>query len=291
MPQDRVDFFVVGAQKAGTTALAQLLRRHPRLRMASPKEAHHFDRARTDWTRPDHAWLHDKFDWSETGVRRGEATPAYLYWPPALPRLQTYNSEARLIVGLRHPAFRAFSHWRMMRERGRERLSFAAAVSDRGRARVARAPEGVHRAFSYVERGLYAAQIARLLDLFDRRQVLFYRVDDLWNRPAATLARIEKHLEVEPHDRSGLRSVYTAPVPTTGAETLTDAARAFLAPAFAEDLRRTEALTGVDLADWMDPAYREPMHNPTMVSAPGPASCGFQGRTAAAPPRPEWPKR
>jgi Sulfotransferase domain len=256
-----VDFFVVGVQKAGTTALAQALRQHPQIEIAARKEAHHFDRPRTDWSRPDHAWLHGQFDWTRTGVRRGEATPAYIYWPAALPRLQAYNPRARLIVGLRHPAFRAFSHWRMERQRGRESLDFLAAISPEGRARVAAARGGVHRVYSYVERGLYAGQIRRLLALFPKPQVLFYRVDELWSRPAATLGRIETHLGVGRREWPDAPA-YTVPLRADGPATMSADARVALDRLFRDDLHETAALTGLDLADWLRPHYAEPMRAP-----------------------------
>ncbi|MCA0448534.1 MAG: sulfotransferase, partial [Proteobacteria bacterium] len=39
----RVDFFIAGVQKGGTTALDHYLRDHPAIQMASVKEVHAFD--------------------------------------------------------------------------------------------------------------------------------------------------------------------------------------------------------------------------------------------------------
>ncbi|MCA8901940.1 MAG: sulfotransferase [Hyphomonas sp.] len=198
-PDRRLDFFIVGVQKGGTTALATYLRRHPELQLSRTKEVHHFDDEQTvDWQSPDHARLHDQFDWTTENVLRGEATPIYLYWPQSLERLQRYNPDARLIVMLRHPAFRAFSHWRMEYKRQWDDLPFEEAISTEGRRRVETAPGGVHRVYSYVERGFYAPQVLRLLGLFPRSQILFLRTDEMWKAPAAVLARIEEFLGVRP---------------------------------------------------------------------------------------------
>jgi hypothetical protein len=78
--------------------------------MAKVKEIHYFDDEHIDWIEPDHAHLHAAFDWSASGVVRGEATSVYTYWPQALYRLHRYNPLAKLIVGLWHPSFCAFSH-------------------------------------------------------------------------------------------------------------------------------------------------------------------------------------
>lgn len=254
-----VDFFIVGVQKGGTTALASSLGRNPAIQMARVKEVHHFDdETRIDWSAPRHDHLHAEFDWSVTDVVRGEATPIYCYWPAALPRLQRYHPVAKLIIGLRHPTFRAFSHWRMERARGADTMTFEEAISPRGRARVSAAPGGVHRVFSYVERGLYAAQLARLLDLFPRGQIHVFRTDRLWAEPAATLASIEEFLGVAPLPDPDVRPRYVTPVETAPA-TLPAAVRPALDGLFVDDIRRTAELTGIDLSDWLSPHYREPM--------------------------------
>jgi hypothetical protein len=250
----RVDFFIAGAQKAGTTALWETLRRHSALQLPDVKEVHFFDNEDVAWDAPDYTLLHRHFD---TGPRmRGEATPIYVYWPNALERLRAYNPAAKIIVALRHPAFRAYSHWQMETGRDADTLSFSAAVRE-GRARVREAPGGVHRVFSYVERGYYDEQIARLLSLFAREQVHFLRPDDLFARPEPALAAIERFLGV-PHQPIG-NVGYVVPVESKKTEPMTAADRALLDAEFAPRYARIEALTGLDLSDWRDPAYVEPM--------------------------------
>jgi len=265
-----LNFFIIGTQKGGTTALDSFLRQHPGLQLSRVKEVHHFDdEARVDWLSPNHDQLHAQFEWSAESVLRGEATPIYIYWPQSLPRLQRYNPEAKLIVGLRHPVFRAFSHWRMEKKRGKEKLSFGDAISPAGRQRVSSAPGGVHRVYSYVERGFYAEQIERLLGLFPREQVYFFRADQLWNDPASTLAAIEKFLGVEERLGETARTEYTVPVDSSDLGDVPDKARASLQSEFAEDIVKSAQLSGVDLSDWSRPDYREPMRK---TPSPIPAS-------------------
>lgn len=103
--------------------------------MAGRKELHYFDDERIDWRSPDVTALHRSFDWSVRDVVRGEATPIYTYWPRAIERIARYNPRAKLIVCLRHPVLRAYSHWRMETTRGAETLPFSRAIRE-GRARV-----------------------------------------------------------------------------------------------------------------------------------------------------------
>jgi hypothetical protein len=264
---ERVQFFIVGAQKSATTALDQMLRRHPAIEMASVKEPHVFDNDALDWTNPDFEPLHSLYNWEAAEIRlRGEATPIYLYWPQSLERLHAYNPQALIIVGLRHPAFRAFSQWRMETKRASDTLPFEEAIGAAGRARVSESPGGVHRVFSYVERGFYAGQIARLLGLFPREQVFIYRVDHLWSDPEQVLTGLQDFLGIERRLRPERR--YIVPVDTSEYGPIPDAARIELLDLFRSDIQETAALTGLDLEDWLDPAYDEPIVAPGTQAAP-----------------------
>ncbi len=254
---ERVQFFIAGVQKGGTTALDSILRDHPSVQMARVKEVHHFDDEAIDWSAPDHSRLHAAFDWDAASVVRGEATPVTIYWPNALERLRRYHPSAKLIIGLRHPTFRAFSHWRMETKRGWDTLPFPQAVETEGRQRVQDAPGGVHRVFSYVERGLYAGQVERLLTLFSRPQVLFFRTDRLWLEPGQVLEAVQDFIGVERRLAAPRR--YVVPLDSSDLGPIPAGSRLMLDQEFAADIRRTAALTGLDLADWLRPDYREPM--------------------------------
>lgn len=252
----RINFFVAGVQKSGTTALDTFLREHSSLQMASIKEVHFFDNEQIDWEHPDYQLLHDKFDWSDAGTLRGEATPIYTYWPDSLYRLKAYNADARLIVGLRHPVFRAYSHWRMEATRKADDLPFAKAIRE-GRERVKASPGGVHRVYSYVERGHYDVQVRRLLSLFPRSQVHFFRTDHLFDRSAEVLCEVERFLGV-PQILSARRR-YIVPVVSEDMGEMSIEDRHYLSALFAPCIAATQQLTGLELSDWVRDDYREPM--------------------------------
>ena len=253
-----VDFFIVGVQKGATTALVEYLRDHPSLQIPAIKEVHFFDDEDVDWQEPDDTKLHAHFGWDDPSVlARGDATPITMYWPQSMERLQRYNPRARIIMLLRHPTFRAHSHWRMERVHQDEALSFEEAVSDVGRSRVREAPNGAHRNFSYVERGLYAGQVRRVLRLFPRRQILFLRTEDLWLETQRTVSAVERFIGVPPLLQ--VQSSYIVPVRTTQVGPFDPRVRAKLDDLFAGDIAETQRLTGLDLAHWRQPDYREPM--------------------------------
>lgn len=161
----------------------------------------------------------------------------------------------RLIVLVRHPAYRARAHRRVEYARGAEHLTFAEAIAETGRSPVRAAPGGVHPVFSYVERGFYAGQLARVYARFPADNVLVLRTDTLWRAPARTVRRIEAFLGVA--HRLVPERRYIAPASTAAAMP----AEPFrhLLQIYDEDIAATAETAGIDLADWRQPAYREPM--------------------------------
>ena len=242
----RTDFFIAGVQKAGTTALSTFLGEHPQVRMSAKKETHFFDKSRAgDWRNPDYASFHRFFDWNVGDVVRGEATPIYTYWPQCLERIQQYNPEAKIIILLRHPVLRAFSHWKMEASRGSEHLPFEDAI----RRKLARP----HRVYSYMDRGRYAGQVRNALRLFKR--VHFVRTDSLWNSPSVTMNDIFTFLGV---GSCPARRQYIAPDEVSPAQHLSPHIQKVLIREFEKDISETHALTGMDFSDWLRDDYTEP---------------------------------
>jgi hypothetical protein len=240
---ERVSFVVVGVQKGGTTALFDYLMDEPGLALSREKEAHFFDDETQDWGRPDYAAYHALFP-AFDGRPRGEATPIYIYWPNALERLRAYNPEARLILLLRDPVQRAWSHWRMEYARGVETEPFGWCIR-KGRQRLFEAePWGHHREFSYVERGFYGEQVERLLGLYPREQLLVLTSDSLKRAPGEALGKVRAFLGQAPGGDPGGREVHVGAKIQFPSE-LTAEDVAWLQELYRDDQRRLEALTGV----------------------------------------------
>ncbi|WP_425989066.1 sulfotransferase domain-containing protein [Brevundimonas sp. TWP2-3-2] len=236
MDDPRLSFLVAGVQKGGTTALFDYLVEHPRIDMPSIKEAHFFDdETGVDWNAPDYGPYHALFRPRRAGMLRGEATPIYVYWPNALERIAAYNPAIRLIVVLRDPVERAWSHWRMEYARGAETEPFAWCIRQ-GRSRVASDPAapGFHRVHSYVERGFYGAQLRRMFSLFPREQVLLLDAVDLHGKPAWILGNVCRFLDVPPLTDVGPKESHVG-ISVTGIQSITDEDRQYLADIYAHD--------------------------------------------------------
>jgi hypothetical protein len=236
-----VNFIVAGVQKAGTTALYDYLAEDPAIGLSQIKEVHFFDDETVDWAAPDYAPYHAQFA-AEGAATRGEATPIYLYWPNSLERIRAYNPDVRLIVMLRDPVERAWSHWRMEYSRGVETQPFSWCIRD-GRHRLFDAePWGVHRELSYVERGFYGEQVDRLLGLFPRDQLLILQADDLRRDPNAVLAEVNRFLGAPPPPLLAHRDVHVGQ--EVGGD-LSSEDVAFLRGLYARDMARLKDLTGI----------------------------------------------
>ena len=242
----KVDFLICGAQKAGTTALADYLRSHSELEIPETKEIHFFDNEELNWRRPPYREYHRAFSECNTYKKWGEATPIYMYWNAAPRRIWQYNPEMRIIVLLRNPITRAYSHWMMERNRDADDLDFTSALlveEERCRTNL---PEQ-HRVFSYADRGFYCQQIRRLWHFFGRSALLILRQEDLRYKPQESLDLVCQHLNIKPiHAISNLNrhmGLYEQPMPPE--------AGTILRGLFTYEIRQLETLLGWDCGEWL----------------------------------------
>ena len=242
MTAPHVTFLIAGVQKGGTTALYDYLADYSDIALSKVKEVHFFDDETRDWACPNYAAYHAQFP-GAAGRPCGEATPIYTYWPNALERIRAYNPAMRLILTLRDPVERAWSHWRMEYGRGAEREPFAWCIRE-GRQRLFDAtPWGHHREYSYVERGFYAEQLGRLFALFPREQVLLLRAEDLRADPAPALAAVREFLGLAEAAAPASRESHVGREMDYGSK-LTSEDVAHLRAVYAADQARLKALAG-----------------------------------------------
>ncbi len=243
----RIDFVIAGTQKAGTTALDEYLRRHPEVGMGSGKELHFFDHeANFSGDAPDYARYHACFDWSAGHQVRGEATPVYMYWLPCPGRLREYNPDLKIIMILRDPVARAYSHWHMERARGADTADFRDAIRTEAERCRAAAPLQ-HRVYSYADRGFYSRQLQRMWQYFPRRQTLVLKHEDLLAQPARVLGEVWEFIGVQ---RS--TEVPRITVPSGGYEKLPDPETfEYLKSLFQPEVRALEQLLDWDCGHWL----------------------------------------
>lgn len=243
----KVNFIICGTQKGGTSALDMYLRAHPEICMARKKEVHFFDNE--DVFRagaPDYSIYHSFFAPEPRHKVIGEATPIYMYWRDAPRRIWQYNRDMKLVVILRNPIDRAYSHWNMERSERRDSASFWDAIrSEEERCREALPYQ--HRVYSYMDRGFYLEQLRRLWAYFPKHQVLVLKNEDLRKHPNETLQKVFAFLGV------GLLPLLK-PVDVSGYprnSSMNDTERQYLRSVFEYEIRGLERVLGWDCNDWL----------------------------------------
>jgi len=188
-----IDFIGVGAARCGTSWLANILRAHPHVCLSEPKEIRYFNRQLlpTGTTRGEPNPNADKLlDWylahfAHAGKRQlcGEYTPAYFSDKAAPEAIRRHFPSARLIVSLRNPVDRAWSHYWQQRGLGLHSIpTFEQAID-----------EGV----GYLEMSLYARQLKRYRACFDRDQILVIIFEELIRSPENEVGRLYRFLGLD----------------------------------------------------------------------------------------------
>lgn len=197
-------FLIIGTQKGGTTSLHGYLAEHPDVGSSLIKEVQYFS---LNAQRP-LEWYRAHFPERDRYQHIFESSPYYLFHPCCPRRVRLVLPSVKLIVLLRDPVDRAHSHHNHERALGFERLEFAAAL-EREQSRLA-GEEGrleseptyrsfAHQHFSYVSRGMYAAQLKRWLHFFPRDQMLILPSEGLFTDPAQTLHQVQAWLGLSSH--------------------------------------------------------------------------------------------
>jgi len=198
------DFFVVGAAKAGTTAVYQWLRSHPAAFLPIVKEPSYF--AYPDISPVPSNGPYDPKYVSEisrdnksyarlyngAGQRRtGDISPVYLLDEHAAERIAAARPSARIIIILRDPVERAFSQFM---HHVRDGLETSQTFEEALDAEPQRLFEGWSWGHGYATHGHYAAQIERYMAVFPKEQILFLEYQMLQAKPEDCWWRICEHL-------------------------------------------------------------------------------------------------
>ncbi len=276
------NFLCIGAQRAGTTWLHRILASHPQIYVPTRrKEVHFFD------------WYYDRgIEWygkfflagSQSHRHRavGEVTPDYLYEDMCPARIRGILPDVKLIVILRNPVDRAYSHYRMVLRDGIFTHTFEEVVYG-GRKLIGK--EIIERGYysRFIERYLRFFQLDRLLILIFERAVqdpvgtkrhlasflgldarLFpsdigrVRINPV-NMPKARrayafakksaekLRQLDSDWMVNLAKRMGIQRLFgvTGEFPPLGEEV-----RAHLTDLYRGDIQRLESMLQLDLAEW-----------------------------------------
>ena len=233
------DFLGIGAQKAGTTWLEKNLRCHPEIFLPEQKELHYFDR---NLDRSLGCYVRN----FRPGVGRvkGEITPSYSILPAEQIRLiRTLMPRARLILLLRHPVDRAWSHARMrlMEETGRSLEEIKDAAFYRHFER------SVSRRL-----GSYPTILDNWLAVFPADQLYVGFYEDVTQAPRELLAEVFGHLGVS-GDVDWDRLPYRQVIHRGVAARMPDHFREFLEDLYRDEIEELSHRFGERISPWRSP--------------------------------------
>ncbi|MGH2864049.1 MAG: sulfotransferase family protein, partial [Solirubrobacteraceae bacterium] len=211
-PQRYPDFFVVGHHKSGTSALYEMLRRHPQIFMPKIKEPQYLAsdlRPRPGFENEPRERGYPKtlqeylalFSGASSGQRIGEATPLYLWSHTAADRIAEMQPDARLIAVLREPAsFLRSLHLAVLQGGNEAETDFRRAMSLESARREGRdIPSSSHRPqlLQYSDHVRYVEQLSRYRARFPAEQILVLIYDDFRADNDGTMRRVLRFLEVD----------------------------------------------------------------------------------------------
>jgi hypothetical protein len=172
-----LDFMIAGTMKGGTTSALKNFYYHPEISM--PKinkkvnvyeEIHYFNDIKKNYLKGVE-WYKQHFDYSKKMI--GDKSPDIMYQSLCLDLLQMLNPQVKIILFLRNPIDRAYSHWKMLKNDFNPNISsFEFCVEDELKNRM-----GEIRNYSVsfwthlVQRGLYYSQIENILKYFPRENI------------------------------------------------------------------------------------------------------------------------
>jgi exonuclease VII large subunit len=206
------DFVIIGAQRCGTSSLYRVLTQHPDIERPAKKEIHYFDRPEqfkkgTEWYR----LCFSPPKWKDgRKTITGEATPMYLFDPLVPERMAQVIPQARLIVLLRNPVDRAYSHYHHNTRLGHVTRTFEEGVEEE----LARLLDEENEASKHerqpnvasndrppnlLARGIYVDQLLRWRRFFSDEQMLVLKSEDFFKHTTDTLKLVQDFLNLPHH--------------------------------------------------------------------------------------------
>lgn len=211
---DKIDFFIVGAPKCGTTALATYLSENTNINFAKSKEPHFFAKDFENYiltnTYDEYKTLFNK---KNNGSIMGEGSVFYLYSKVALKEIKNYNKSAKIIVMLRKPTEMVYSFHAQLVASGDENIvDFEKAwrlCNDRKQmkkiSKITREPKLLY----YDEIAKYYNQLVRLKLYFPNEQIKIILFEDFKRDTKQVYNEVLRFLNVEVDDRQDFPKINT----------------------------------------------------------------------------------
>lgn len=212
----RVDFFIVGAPKSGTTSLYHYLDEHPDIEMSNLKEPNFFSdeslqfqniyniKNRVNTLEKYHALFKRRDE-----CLKGEASVSYLFYEDVPEKIFSYNPEAKIIIILRNPIDRAYSHYLMDHSLGLISDSFHNIIRKKSKHKKS---DFFYQ--QYIEVSKYTAQISRYFKVFKKENIYIIDYEEFKSNTSHIVGCVFSFLGLNNKFRPDLKqryNIYTAP--------------------------------------------------------------------------------
>lgn len=193
------NFFIVGAPKCGTTALFRFLENHPQVFLSDPKEVNFFSKKELEEQRlyyqdfkprneNEYLNLFKNADTQHEII--GEASVSYLYYPEVAGRIHSFNPDSKIVILLRDPVARAWSHYLMDKRLGLVKKELM---------EIFQSGEAIDRLNfqQYFLLGNYASQVEKYLVLFGKKNVKIFFTEELKSNRNNTIQKLYRFLGIQ----------------------------------------------------------------------------------------------
>ncbi len=174
MNNKKIDFFVLGVQKSGTTTLHNWLIQNPQICLPNIKETHYFSSNYSKGIK----WYLSQFYDDDCKIK-GEVDPSYIYCKDSAMNIKEYIDKPKFIIILRKPIDRAYSHYLMSKYRGYESDTFINAIKNE--KNIINKDNFSFYNYSYLSRGYYYEQLSYYKTIFPDSLYHFIKFDDIIN--------------------------------------------------------------------------------------------------------------
>jgi len=190
------NFFIVGAPKAGTTSLHEYLSNVRGIFMSKIKEPYYFSpimvptnfyfqpiRNSQKYLSLFHSVKHEKII--------GESSTLYLYDPEAPKLIYEKNPNAKILISLRDPINRLFSHYLLVKNEGFAKKTFNEQIMNELHHKI-----DMNKPHMRLEAGVYSKCVKRYIDTFGEKQVKLIIFEEWIKNPKKIVEDILKFLHI-----------------------------------------------------------------------------------------------
>ncbi len=193
--EKKVNCFLSGVQKAGTSSFYNWISQHPEIEGPDEmKDTHFFTLNR--YFQKGNNWLESFYNKKKGARVRLQGAVNYIFLEEAPAKIFEYNSNSKFILILRDPVKRAFSAFKYFEKLGIEKRLFAEALSDE--LNKPTNEDHFRYNFTYINHGYYFKQLQAWLKYFRKEQFCILIYEELFKNPENYIRQVFEFLEVEP---------------------------------------------------------------------------------------------